>query len=56
MTCDQAETFLSLGGEEALGDFRAHLKNKVDKKTKKKRNNFGKKRKKCAQDEEVEFI
>ena len=56
MTYDQAETFLSLGGEDELGDFMAHLKNKVDKKTKKKRNNFGKKRKNCAQDGEVEFI
>ena len=49
MTYDQAETFLSLGGEDELGDFMAHLKNKVDKKTKKKRKN-------CAQDGEVEFI
>ena len=56
MTYDQAETFLSLGGEDELGDFMAHLKNKVDKKTKKKRNNFGQKRKNCAQDGEVEFI
>ena len=56
MTYDQAETFLSLSGEEELGDSMAHLKNKVDNKTKKKRNNFGKKRKNCAQDGEVEFI
>ena len=56
MTYDQAETFLSLGGNEELGDFMAHLKNEVDKKTKKKRNNFGKKRKNCTQDGEVEFI
>lgn len=26
MTYDKAETFLSLGGEEELGDFMAHLK------------------------------
>ena len=56
MTYDQAETFLSLGGEDELGDFMAHLKNKVDKKTKKKRTNFGQKRKNCTQDGEVEFI
>ena len=56
MTYDQAETFLSLGGEDELGDFMAHLKKKVDKKTKKKRNNFGQKRKNCAQNGEVEFI
>ena len=56
MTYDQAETFPSLGGEEEFGDYMADLKNKVDKKTKKKRNNLGKKRKNCAQDREVEFI
>ena len=27
MTYDEAETFLSLGGEEELGEFMAHLKN-----------------------------
>ena len=38
MTYDKAETFLSLGGEEELGDFMAHLKKiKLDKKTKKKK-------------------
>ena len=38
MTYNKAETFLSLGGEDELGDFMAHLKKiKLDKKTKKKK-------------------
>lgn len=46
MNYDEADTFLSLGGEEELGEFMAHLKKfKLDKKTKKKKINLERKEK-----------
>ena len=45
MTYDKAETFLSLGGEEELGDFMAHLKKNLIRQENQKEKNINLKRK-----------